>query len=1061
MRARSNATASTPEHILDAWTALEVLSPPTFRRPEELAGGDRARLVSLEEARLPWEGAGERSRPNFKLYYQVVLGSIELEPAFSRLLTRFADARPERPAARGEAILGLVTLNQNGRLVETSAVSLSSFAWGLPRALGGDLASLSTWSAVESKLLEDLDDRLRRARPDAPDAALDRSTLEAGFNWLVKHLGLAPDLVKQPRFAIRCYEYFKNTDPPEPLLLNSFFLHDLAEAKDLFVRKLPTCNLRRYLGSEVPENRADLLADRAALEAALAPKKMPPARWPGPGRHSLVLLQQAAVNLGMSDLREGGILAVNGPPGTGKTTLLRDLFAVIVTSRAEAMVQFDNPADAFSHSGQKLKLGAAWLNLYRLAPMLKGFEIVVASSNNKAVENVSAALPALEAVAEDALALRYLKTLSDALFGGETWGLGAAVLGNASNRARFRNTFWWDKDVGLSTYLAEAAGTPKFIEVEDPKIVGVKTRPPRIVTNEDPPRSHDEALRRWRKARDTFRTAHQRSTEGLKTLEGARVQAAALPAFVRALGEAEAELDRRSEAETVARRAQAVAAAQLDLARAQLKAQEAALAEIDRCMPGLLALLFRTMRARKWLQKRALINQDLARSRRGHTEASNHFGFVEARNRLAEVERQGAERDLAAATGRLAAARLVVETARKQLGFRFLDAELFDRDHETRQMTVPWLDEEQQHLRDDCFVAAIHIHRAFLDAAAKPLRHNLGALMNVFGGRKLPTAEKQALVPDLWASLFLVVPLVSTTFASVERMLGDLPPEALGWLFIDEAGQALPQAAVGALLRTRRAVVVGDPVQIEPIVMLPDTLTHAICQHFEVDPDRFNAPSASAQTLADAATPYMGRFGSREVGVPLLVHRRCSEPMFGISNAVAYERLMVQAKRPGPSRIGDLLGPSAWIDVKGNGDDKWCAEEGAKVLDLLRLLAEAQVEPDLYIVSPFVVVAQNLRALIREAEGLSGWIEDLRAWTAERVGTVHTVQGREAEAVLFVLGAPAAQQTGARNWAGGRPNLLNVAVTRAKERLYVVGNRTLWREAGLFRELEGRLGTSP
>lgn len=37
-------------------------------------------------------------------------------------------------------------------------------------------------------------------------------------------------------------------------------------------------------------------------------------------------------------------------------------------------------------------------------------------------------------------------------------------------------------------------------------------------------------------------------------------------------------------------------------------------------------------------------------------------------------------------------------------------------------------------------------------------------------------------------------------------------------LVVDEAGQAQPQMALGALYRSRSAVIVGDPKQVEPVV---------------------------------------------------------------------------------------------------------------------------------------------------------------------------------------------------------------------------------------------------
>jgi hypothetical protein len=465
---------------------------------------------------------------------------------------------------------------------------------------------------------------------------------------------------------------------------------------------------------------------------------------------------------------------------------------------------------------------------------------------------------------------------------------------------------------------------------------------------------------------------------------------------------------------------------------------------------------------RAWQELDDLRSTALEQTANAITRARN---FVRERQQSlqgAVAEKQKSDRELEVAVKRLENASQKVEAARRRIGSRFVDGQFFDRSHNERHRLTPWLDDVAQRARDDVFIAAIMLHKAFVDAAAKPLRHNVGALMSVFGGGSFSNAEKEALLPDLWASFFLIVPVISTTFASVERMLGKLPPESLGWLLVDEAGQALPQAAVGAIMRTRRAVVVGDPIQIEPVVVLPDTLTDTICRRFGVDPDRFNAPAASIQTLADAATPFMaefeGQYGSRTVGVPLLVHRRCAEPMFSISNAVAYQRLMVNAKQPGPSRIRDLLGPSRWINVEGAAEEKWCPQEGEIIVKLLREIAKAGIDnPNLYIVTPFVVVQDHLRKLVTRGSLLAQWTEKPWEWAYERIGTVHTVQGREADTVFFVLGAPAQTQTGARGWAGGKPNLLNVAVSRAKEALYVVGNRQLWREAGLFRELHARL----
>lgn len=1001
-----------PRDVLSAWTALEVLSPPSFRRPEQLAGGDRRMIAKISGGQYPWE-KGEKSRPGSRLYFQVLLGVVDYAEAVTDLLKVYADERPDRYMRSEKAVFASVLVDREGRPVEEDCVAVSSFAWGLPIALKGGLDALGAWADIERSVVDELTKRLVSHDSQGEVRPLTKATIEGARRWLVERLGIPSNYVKSADFAVRVYMPFRRPDQPEPLLLNSFFLEDLAIAAKAFADGTAPTALRRFVGDMMPSRKVDLLQDKQAILDLLRPTKFPLARWPGPGRHPLVFLQQAAVNAFHEADQCGALLGVNGPPGTGKTTLLRDVVADMVTQRAAALATFSDPTAAFAHSGEKIKAGNHWLHLYRIDERLAGYELLVASSNNKAVENVSAELPAREALAEDS-DLKYFKPLSDTLLERDTWGAIAAVLGNASNRSSFRNAFWWDEEVAFRRYLLELAGTPQLVveEAQEEGHAPVSHRP-KIIEEADLPPSEWVARNRWAEAKSTFEHAKARVEALLSEMEQFRFDVVHLPDVL-----------------TSARQLISLAAAR----------------------PSFWARLFRTKRAREW----SASNRRERDVYRYLLELAN-LPSAELQALAAGPTFRSADAHYEAAVSQLEIRVNELRRRKSQMGTSFVDRDLLEQGHHERQNSVPWFDRAASRARDDLFEASVQLHKAFIDCAAKPLRHNLGVLMTFFSGMKPSSPEVEALLPDMWRSLFLVIPAVSTTFASVHRMLGLLPKETIGCLVVDEAGQALPQAAVGALFRARRAVMVGDPIQVPPVVIMPEKLTSTICRRFGVDPNRFNAPEASAQTLADAASDYSADFeseqGSRTVGAPLLVHRRCSEPMFSVANEVAYSRLMVQGKDDRPSDVRDTLGPSTWFDIASNSVDKWSEDEGQKAVNLLRRLAAAGVSDDVFVVTPFVSVQNGMRRLIEEDADLASWLGEPRRWVFDRVGTIHTLQGREAEAVIFVLGAPRPSELGARNWAARQPNLLNVAVTRAKEALYVVGSFEAWANLGVFKVL--------
>ncbi|HEY4209348.1 MAG TPA: AAA domain-containing protein, partial [Puia sp.] len=347
-------------------------------------------------------------------------------------------------------------------------------------------------------------------------------------------------------------------------------------------------------------------------------------------------------------------------------------------------------------------------------------------------------------------------------------------------------------------------------------------------------------------------------------------------------------------------------------------------------------------------------------------------------------------------------------------------------------------------LRSRIFLLSLELHHWAIRVNARQFNSNLNAFVNMVSNKQADVIDEKVSAV-LWNSFFFCIPVVSVTLASFRRQFPKIKREGIGWLLLDEAGQATPGSTCGAIWRSKRCILIGDTLQIPPIVTIPAGLARLLQKSYGIDDDFWNPVYHSAQSLADRVTPvgtYIDVNADEPIwtGVPLRAHRRCGEPMFSLSNAIAYNGQMVKVTPNLDAHIP--TGGSAWIDVVGHTvlDRHAIEEELAELGDYLQLLRP--YDKKIYVISPFVSVADACGE--RFGRGRVS------------CGTIHTFQGKEAEVVFLVLGtSPGAAH--ARDWVAQSPNMLNVAITRARERLYVIGNRGIWSKHRYFDHLAEKL----
>ncbi len=774
--------------------------------------------------------------------------------------------------------------------------------------------------------------------------------------------------------------------------LHSFFIQDLKNALSSNNPKL-----LRYLEQTASERRnLDTTLENSNwhdLHYILQPKFYPCGRFPSNSKYALSLMQQVAVNLILNANEQ--MSSVNGPPGTGKTTLLKDVFAEFAVKQAHLISEkYDkelNRTISYYANAKMAKLPAAIAN----------YNVIVASSNNGAVQNIVKELPKVEQIDDDFIDLaRQVNYFPKVMLtqkekeewekSGQSleslpyWGAMAIQGGASENIKHLKNALSEVIHELETTYHPDASIYQTFSQAYQ-EVEKIKNNAQRTAS------CYSERQKN-QKSQLAHKTAYQKNNDELS----ANLQ------------------NCQQELNNIIQHREWLDSKLINTARLMPK------------KPNLLHRLFNTRRFQSFVSASDEAQKEILEI----TENIAHFKQEETR--LTELQNNymmranALEQNYHTQISKLEYEFNQIKHIILRSSFKPLDTQ---QDYANIQRQNPWFDAEFRKKQSELFLLSFAVRKQFLYDNLKSVKGALNVLKNAWKNEN--EKERVYQTQSAWEWINFIFPVLSTTFASFQRMFHDVGEDGLANLFIDEAGQALPQAAVGAIMRCKKVVALGDPEQLKPVLPLPINVLNPLKNHYQVD-NTFVGYDVSVQKLIDTISRF-GFYRNKEdgdwIGIPLWVHRRCQDPMFSICNQISYNNLMV---------IGEeKIGKAKWLQVSGEANNKFVVEQAEYVYAEIekRIALNPDIKKDIYIITPFRHVANRLRT----------YFHDLNTDKNNRIqiGTVHTFQGKEAKIVFLVLGA-SENEKGAANWVNSEPNLINVAVSRAKEEFYIVGDKSLY-----------------
>ena len=232
-------------------------------------------------------------------------------------------------------------------------------------------------------------------------------------------------------------------------------------------------------------------------------------------------------------------------------------------------------------------------------------------------------------------------------------------------------------------------------------------------------------------------------------------------------------------------------------------------------------------------------------------------------------------------------------------------------------------------------------------------------------------------------------------------------------VIMDEAGQCNIASSLIPIVRGDNLLLVGDTNQLQPVTVIEENVNDDLKNKYSIK-DEYDYVHNSILSC-------MLRKDNNSKNILLSYHYRCGKKIANFVNQRFYEKQLKLLN----NKTGDLV----YVNVENtfNKDARNSYKEEA--IEIVKLLKNNDYK-DVAIITPFV----NQAALINE------YLQRNNIFSI-KAGTVHTLQGSEKS--VIIMSSALSLKTGKRTmeWLKDNHELINVAVTRAKDKFVFVGDK--------------------